>query len=472
MFSFNPPPVNGLNIPQASPLGIPQGGAPQVIDSVNNPSALPVSATDQARLQQLYAASQTEANSANLTGGRQLAMSLMQLQELQRQHMVTNQIDQQKANQEGQLSGAQAMSANADARGKMMDFMKQKMLMDASQEGGYDGYMQTLKAIDPPKYTDVMAKQQEINTSIVGQNKSIFELGKAQRDAAVSNLSDLSGILQQVRLAGPKAAQLYGYVQPTIQKIDPNAPNSISGYDDPYVEGGLGLHMDVMGTLQKVGAFNPAQVALMPQETKEGLTAAFTPPGSNPNAVIPGLINSTDQKEQFQNMMNSQAGLQRNQGVPGSSRDNKNEAFAASGRAAISGINNIIQGNNIPLTETLPNVMKSPVGQELGTYLKVLKQSYVGIHGDSKDVDGVMPGVTDHIQNVLTKTKLHDNEFSNLMQNTGVNKANIPSTESGLTDPSSGQPVKADDLQALADKYHMSYADVVMAAKNMIGQGK
>jgi hypothetical protein len=244
---------------------------PQILSSMTNPNAFPLGDAQRAALMQGQEQMASQERIANLQGGRQMAMGMMNLEEQRRAAMAQNAVAQQGANQQGALIGSQIQGQQIEAKAKMLDFMKQQMLMDASQKGGYGGYMDTIKALDPGKWTEVQAKTQEIQTSILGQRKSLMDLDQTARNNAVNNMKDIGGTLEQVRLAGDKAAFLYSKLAPEIKKIDPNAPDSISGKDDPYVEAGLGLHMSIMDTLAKQGVINPIQQSMLPQETQEGL---------------------------------------------------------------------------------------------------------------------------------------------------------------------------------------------------------
>jgi hypothetical protein len=201
-------------------------------------------------------------------------------------------------------TNAESQGTQADVESKTRENIKQNMLLNAAQQGGLAGYMSTLQTVDPDKYLTVAKTQQDINTSLLGQQKSILDLQGAQREQAVKSYNDAHKLAYLVETS-TDPSKTYDLVKGQFNQMGLDLGDT---YSPEKMTAVFAAGQAAMGSGANAG-INPAALSLIPQGAAGanlGATEAFTsgmpPPvaarAAAMSSVAPLAVNSAQALQQ------------------------------------------------------------------------------------------------------------------------------------------------------------------------------
>ena len=216
----------------------------QVLAPFQDASAMPITPVQQAGLNAHYA--QTDAtqqgNMLSYLSEQQKAQLEAEKQaEVVRKNSADILNNQQTQAREAALAhntmrktDAEIRGSDADLESKRRDNFKQQLLLNASQQGGLQGYLQALEYTDPDKFLTAQKAQTDLQTAILGNAKSVYDLQGSQRDQAVKNFEAAHTILMTTEQSRDKDAYWDTIAAPVLDKLGIEHPEN---YDHNWVAG-------------------------------------------------------------------------------------------------------------------------------------------------------------------------------------------------------------------------------------------
>lgn len=447
---------------------------PAPMASWENTAALPVSATAAAQMQ-------TQRDIAKGQLKASLLGTILPLQVQQQQNAITNQQTQERINNETGLNQATVAKTQADTQqlqtGQQqaaLNLQKDQLLQHAASVGGSDAYMAVLSSIDPGKYAEVRKAQEDVNTSVIGQKKSIQDLDINERKDALDQYEKLNGVAQSVLLAPEeKRAQIYEQTLPFVRQIAPDVtlPDQYNSSADNALHGILLSHTSILEDLNKNGAVGVGTQLAAPQATQGAAQQLGQLSGQQAGTPIQGIPTTPEQKTVRADIFNPAAGVVP---VPGqtnlSARLAGKATIADTGVQAAETIQNILQGNRISPTTKLPDLLNGPQGQQLKLALAQLHNAVANTRGvDPKELESEMPTPADLGATVSLKTQAALNELNRFKTNVGQNP-NTPDRQlTGLIHPATKAPITMQDILDTAKTNKITPEQALALVKQHLG---
>lgn len=467
-------PIDNVQSQLAPNAGLLAALKPNVMSDFASPQNIPVSPTALAQMQ-------TQRDIAKGQLKASLLGTILPLQVQQQQNAVANAQKQQQINNETGFNQANIAKVQADTaqaqtgqQQAALNLQKDQLLQHAASVGGSDAYMAVLSSIDPGKYADVRKAQEEVNSSVIGQKKSIQDLDINARKDALDQYDKLNGVAQSILLAPEaKRAQIYEQTLPFVRQVAPdvNLPDSYTPQADNALHGFLLAHTSILEDLNKNGAVGVGTQLAAPDATQGAATQLNQLQGQAPGTPIPGQPLTPDQKSVKADILNRIPG---DIPVPGqtnlSARVVGKVTQANTGIEAAQTINNILQGTRLNPTVKLPELLNGPQGQQLQFQLNRLQNAVANARGvDPKEVGSEMPNAQDLGPTIQLKTNALVKELNGFQTNAGVNP-NTPERQlTGLIHPTTKAPITMADILDTAKTNKITPEQALALVKQHLG---
>lgn len=385
--------------------------------------------------------------------GANMSMQIFSAMQQQQQRNVENDLNERKFGLDTAKTGSEMKTQSLDYQSKMLDYIKQSSLTKASQAGPAQ-YMDALKQWDPEKYLNMQKTQTDIQTSMIGQQKTLSDINGQEQTQLLSKLKALGPLMDNIMMSSdPKSA--YSASSGLIRSIDPSAPES---YDENYVHSQILFSQNALDMMSKGGGLG---MAAIDPSIKAGLISRMSNmAGVKPGEAIPGLPEKPDQKYVQKNILNPYEGVMR---TPGTALEGRTQVRANSAQTLQDVGNDIMEQTQslegIPVGTKLDNrlLKQHPQLQELKDSLDKYQLHLSNVTGkDTKEMADIAPQWGDSIQNIKSKIQAGNTLADTTLQNAGVGDRSKPMS-SGLKDPSTGESIGVSQISDYAKKYNIPY---------------